>query len=294
MIDALATNHTAFLREPDHFEFLRQQVLPALAARDVGGSLERGLFHRRGGLDSGMPSERRVAIPDHSHRRDRHLQQGAALRRPGRLSGRALPRTCRRRGCRATSWRNTDRPRSYRVCPRLRTQAGFRRINLVERFSWHRRFPVIFCRNVMIYFDRPTQERVVGTAGGMPGARRLSVRRSRGEPDAGLARAGIRAAGGLPEIGETGGQMDQIVVGMADCRIGDVPGQVLATYALGSCIGLAVHDPKAVGGRPAAFHAAGFRHRSRPRPREPVHVRRYGHSAAARPGLRARARRSGG
>ena len=38
-------------------------------------------------------------------------------------------------------------------------------------------------------------------------------------------------------------------MGMADCRIGDNPGQVLATYALGSCIGLAVHDPAAgVGG----------------------------------------------
>ena len=38
-------------------------------------------------------------------------------------------------------------------------------------------------------------------------------------------------------------------MGMADCRIGDAPGQVLATYALGSCIGLAVHDSQAgVGG----------------------------------------------
>jgi len=55
----------------------------------------------------------------------------------------------------------TGPPKSYRVCPKLRTQAGFRRINLVERFSWQRRFPVIFCRNVMIYFDRQTQERVV-------------------------------------------------------------------------------------------------------------------------------------
>jgi chemotaxis protein CheD len=36
---------------------------------------------------------------------------------------------------------------------------------------------------------------------------------------------------------------------MADCRVGDAPTQVLATYALGSCIGLAVHDAKAgVGG----------------------------------------------
>ena len=43
--------------------------------------------------------------------------------------------------------------------------------------------------------------------------------------------------------------MTQIIVGMADCKIADSPGQVLATYALGSCIGLAVHDPQAsVGG----------------------------------------------
>ena len=43
--------------------------------------------------------------------------------------------------------------------------------------------------------------------------------------------------------------MEQIVVGMADCRVGNAGDQVLATYALGSCIGLAVHDPKAtVGG----------------------------------------------
>jgi chemotaxis protein CheD len=43
--------------------------------------------------------------------------------------------------------------------------------------------------------------------------------------------------------------VDQIVVQMADCQVADVPGQVLATYALGSCIGLAVHDAKAnVGG----------------------------------------------
>jgi len=41
----------------------------------------------------------------------------------------------------------------------------------------------------------------------------------------------------------------QIVVGVADCRTSSVAGQVLATYALGSCIGLAVYDPQArVGG----------------------------------------------
>jgi chemotaxis protein CheD len=40
----------------------------------------------------------------------------------------------------------------------------------------------------------------------------------------------------------------QIVVGMAGCKISDTPQQILATYALGSCIGLMVYDPKAVVG----------------------------------------------
>ena len=42
--------------------------------------------------------------------------------------------------------------------------------------------------------------------------------------------------------------MDQIVVGIADCRIADAPEQVLATFALGSCIGLTAYDPKAAMG----------------------------------------------
>jgi chemotaxis protein CheD len=43
--------------------------------------------------------------------------------------------------------------------------------------------------------------------------------------------------------------MDQIIVGMADCRIAEGGSQVLATFALGSCIGLAIYDPQTkVGG----------------------------------------------
>ena len=43
--------------------------------------------------------------------------------------------------------------------------------------------------------------------------------------------------------------MEQIVVGMAECRVANGPHQTLATFALGSCVALAVHDPIArVGG----------------------------------------------
>ena len=42
--------------------------------------------------------------------------------------------------------------------------------------------------------------------------------------------------------------MDQIVVGIGDCRVSSVASQVLATYALGSCIGLALYDSEAMVG----------------------------------------------
>jgi chemotaxis protein CheD len=42
--------------------------------------------------------------------------------------------------------------------------------------------------------------------------------------------------------------VDQIVVGMAECRVAGIQGQALVTFALGSCIALAVHDPVAGAG----------------------------------------------
>jgi len=42
--------------------------------------------------------------------------------------------------------------------------------------------------------------------------------------------------------------LDQIIVGMADCRVSKTAGQVLSAYALGSCIGLSVYDPRAMVG----------------------------------------------
>jgi chemotaxis protein methyltransferase CheR len=52
-------------------------------------------------------------------------------------------------------------PVSYQIAPALRAQATFRRLNLIESYSWPLPFPIIFCRNVMIYFDSQTQERVI-------------------------------------------------------------------------------------------------------------------------------------
>ena len=160
MIDALATNHTAFLREPDHFDFLRQQVLPGLAAR---GSVEVWSAACSTGEEIWTLA---CLLNDALAGRTIRIAASDISRKALSIAAQAVYPAERCQGLPA-AWLSRyfvvepGPPKAYRVCPRLRAQAGFRRLNLVERFSWPRRFPVIFCRNVMIYFDQETQARVV-------------------------------------------------------------------------------------------------------------------------------------
>ena len=51
---------------------------------------------------------------------------------------------------------------NYRVKPLLQERVGFSHLNLIDGpFRFSEPFQFIFCRNVMIYFDRPTQEQLV-------------------------------------------------------------------------------------------------------------------------------------
>lgn len=161
MIDALATNHTAFLREPDHFAFLRDVVLPTLATRETveiwcaASSTGEEVWTLAMLLNETCP-QRRISImaSDISNKALEAAQ--TAEYTPDRCTG--IP----------AAWLaryfvpGKGPAKTYCIAPRIRAQAGFRRLNLVEPFSWGRLFPVIFCRNVMIYFDRQTQEQVVG------------------------------------------------------------------------------------------------------------------------------------
>jgi chemotaxis protein methyltransferase CheR len=161
MIDALATNHTAFLREPDHFIFLREQVLPTLVNRDAvevwcaACSTGEEVWTLAMILNEACP-QRRISIvaSDISNKAleaaqtaeytvDRSKGIPAAWLARYFVPGKGPVKT----NC---------------VAPRIRAQASFRRVNLMEKTSWGRLFPIIFCRNVMIYFDRDTQEQVVG------------------------------------------------------------------------------------------------------------------------------------
>lgn len=164
LIDALATNHTSFLREASHFDFLRHSVLPALrgrsriqlwsAACSTGEEPYTLAFTLCDQWGADTFRNVRILATDISTKALAAAKSGVyqAERFSAFPSGWLRLFLLRGEG-RWKGW--------YRVKPELRSQIEFARLNLVESFTRPDRFPVIFCRNVMIYFDKPTQERVV-------------------------------------------------------------------------------------------------------------------------------------
>jgi chemotaxis protein methyltransferase CheR len=164
MIDALATNHTSFMREAAHFDFLRGKVLPGLRGRpriDIWSAA----------CSSGEePYTLAFTLWDlwgaEAFRRVRILATDISTK--ALAAGKSAVYAAERFSTVPQGWLRQFLLRGegrwegwYRIKPEVRSQVEFARLNLVEPFSQPIRFPVIFCRNVMIYFDKPTQEAVV-------------------------------------------------------------------------------------------------------------------------------------
>lgn len=165
MIDALTTNHTMFLREPAHFDFLRRMAAAELRGRgpieiwsaacstgEEPYSIAICLIEE---LGPGAASRIRILASDISTRALDAARKGvyAAERFDGFPAG-WLPRYFLRGEGNWKGW--------FRTKPELRRMVEFRRINLMDPLTSLPRFAVVFCRNVMIYFDKPTQEDLLG------------------------------------------------------------------------------------------------------------------------------------
>jgi chemotaxis protein methyltransferase CheR len=161
LIDALSTNHTSFLREASHFDFLIKHVVPSLLKRasiDIWSapcstgeepySIAVTMLEQLG-----MPPKPalRIRATDISTRALAVAKLGAYT--ADRLGSMPLPLI--RKYFKQTG------PGSFQINPDVRRMIEFDRGNLIEPMRAGRAFPIIFCRNVMIYFDKPTQERVV-------------------------------------------------------------------------------------------------------------------------------------
>jgi chemotaxis protein methyltransferase CheR len=165
MIDALTTNHTSFFREPAHFDFLRKTICPVLRNRDriaiwsaacsTGEEPYSIVFTLLEELGLGAIPKMQVLATDISTRVLGNAKKGVYPSARFRDFTPQQLRQCLLRG--DGEWKDW-----YLVKKELRAAISFQRLNLMEQFSNLPTFPLIFCRNVMIYFDRATQEELVG------------------------------------------------------------------------------------------------------------------------------------
>lgn len=163
MIDALTTNKTSFLREATHFDFLRESVFPDLrgpvriwsAGCSSGEEPYTLAMLCNEGFGEGGGRDVRILATDISHR---VLATAKAGTYPADTMS-DVPAAWMQK-----YWtRKTDQG-GRAVCeaqPNLRRLVHFAKLNLMERWPMQGPFDAILCRNVMIYFDKATQQQLV-------------------------------------------------------------------------------------------------------------------------------------
>lgn len=169
LIDVVTTNKTDFFREPRHFEILSTEVLPQWFARSERSA---PMFIWSAGCSTGeepytlamVLSEFARAQPGFRFRVMATDISATVLEKAGmgvypEEVANAVPLSLRRK----YFLRSRDpHNRQVRLAPELRRMVDFRRLNLMDAdYGLDRKADVIFCRNVMIYFDRRTQQQIL-------------------------------------------------------------------------------------------------------------------------------------
>ncbi|WP_375195233.1 CheR family methyltransferase [Sphingobium sp.] len=167
LINAVTTNKTDFFREPAHFDFLERTALPALASEGVAT-----IRAWSSACSTGPEAYTLAMMLDDFATRTRAFSYGILATD---LDTEVLETA--RRGIYPADqihpvppalaqkyvMRPVDRTRrDIRMAPVLRSAIGFARLNLMDvSYPVGSPMHLIFCRNVLIYFDKPTQKAVV-------------------------------------------------------------------------------------------------------------------------------------
>lgn len=171
IIDAVTTNKTDFFREPDHFNILGQNVLPRLALQDRIGFGEPLRFWSAAASVGAEAYSLAMVAADFAARHTGFrfsilatdictevLEQAATAIYSEEMTA-PVPPPMRQRYL----MRSIDRSRAeMRIVPELRQSVRFARLNLTESsYAIPKPMHVVFCRNVLIYFDKAMQEAVL-------------------------------------------------------------------------------------------------------------------------------------
>ncbi len=166
MLNKLTTNYTYFMREESHFDFFTKTILPYLESKKK----DRVLSIWSAGCSSGEEPytismilkeyfgakasmwDTRVLATDISQ----NALRAASNAVYDESSLKDLPP-----GWKSKYFRPAGQPGVYTVSPDIKSNVIFRTFNLMNPIQFRLKFDVIFCRNVMIYFDQPTKEALV-------------------------------------------------------------------------------------------------------------------------------------
>ena len=165
LLNKLTTNHSFFMREAEHFNFLASDVLPFLEKNHPN----RDLRIWSAGCSAGQEAYTMAMAIDEYFGPNKHLWDTTILATD--ISMNVLEKA---KSAIYTSDNIKDIPERWRkkyfvpledgnfqVCEKIKKEVIFKVGNLMEPFSYKKPFDLIFCRNVMIYYDGPTKENLI-------------------------------------------------------------------------------------------------------------------------------------
>lgn len=172
LLDAVSTNQTQFFREPDHFEYIEDQIIPEWKRQAETGLRSKHVRVWSAACSSGQEPYSLAMVLAHRL----PVAEGWVIEILGTdISTKILGRAS------SATWdirQAEDIPEKYlkmwmlrgygdeagklRAGPQLRTLVRFERLNLhQESYPVQGNFDLIFCRNVLIYFQMETKMQVV-------------------------------------------------------------------------------------------------------------------------------------
>lgn len=169
LVDAVTTNKTEFFREGQHFELLFNELLPhwleqkgqraSLTAWSAGCSNGKEPYSLAMVLNEFAESapgfDYQILGTDIS----RQVLQEAERAVYSEDAVQSIPYQLKKKYL----LRSKDRKKQLvRIVPELRSKVSFRELNLMQEVSFREKMDIIFCRNVIIYFERPVQEQLFG------------------------------------------------------------------------------------------------------------------------------------
>ncbi len=164
MLIVLTTNHTYFMRETEHFDYFRDIIIPTIAKK----SHNKTLAIWSAGCSSGEePYTLSMILADHfgsdfKNWDTRILATDISLK----ALGKAQKATYHADGMSDVpiEWKNKyfiKKGDFYEVAPMIKNNVIFRQFNLMDNINFKLDFDVIFCRNVMIYFNADVKDQLV-------------------------------------------------------------------------------------------------------------------------------------